>query len=200
MSLIAADILAIGADVVTFGAAASVQLGTQPAQAPPQAQRNDCSECFAGRPHMHEGTSSDNAARSMYASDPAHRYSCGAVTGVGFVGARQNDGLLFLVNTAGHVIARTTRYGVTTFADTGMVSNAQPGSYSLLLRDLVAARQPIPAGPVPAQHDRAIQGGQHDPRRAVGNQGPQPQPDSRRARDLINVLRVHVWGNGSNGQ
>lgn len=199
MSLIAADILAIGADVITFGASLGVQqLGTQPAQAPPQQQRNDCSECFAGRPHMHEGTSSDNGhARSMYGSDPAHRYSCGAATGVGFVGARQNDGLVFLVNSDAHILARTTRHGITTFADTGVLSNAQPGSYSLLMRDLVAARTPLAAGPVPAaQHGHAVPGGQLDPRRAPGTQGPQDQPDSRRARGLVNALRLHVWGNG----
>lgn len=192
MSLIAADVLAIGADVLTFGATLGVQMGTQPAQAPPQAQRNDCSECFAGRPHVHDGSSSDNGnPRSMFGSDPAHQYSCGAATGVGFVGARQNDGVMFLVDSSSRIIVRTTRYGITTFADSGLVSNAQPGSYSRMLRDLVLARQPALAGPVPVHHHA---GGQRDPRRCVGNQGTQDQPDSRRSLDLVNVLRVHLFG------
>jgi hypothetical protein len=152
-----------------------------PPQPPPQAQRNDCADCYVGRPHMHDGSSSDNgnSSRVMAQSDPAHAYPCGAATGVGFVGARQNDGVVFLVDTAGHVICRVTRYGITTFADTGYVSNAQPGSYSRHLGELAIARQPQQQGPLPGPAPR---GGQRDPRRAIGTAA--YQPDSRGARGI----------------
>lgn len=161
-----------------------------PPQPPPQAQRNDCSECYVGRPHMHDGSSSDNgnSARIMAGSDPANAYACGPATGIGFVGARQNDGTLYLVDGNWHIIMRRTHYGITTFTDTGLLSNAQPGSSSRHFAALVDSRTPTAAGRVPV----SAPGGQVDPRRCPGT-STQPQPDSRHARGLHGLARVHMW-------
>jgi len=152
-------------------------------QSPPQRLRNDCADCYVGRPHMHDGSSSDDGAVDwiMYGSDPAHAYPCGAATGVGHVGARENEGTVFLVDTAWHIIMRTTRFGITTFTNTGLLSSAQPGNQSLSLSELLTARLPLTQGPVPST--AMPEGGQDDPRNNAGT-STAPQPDSRRARGL----------------